>query len=166
VSDSTGEGKSALISAASLFLYYVFGSSQSSAARSMDTKPWRVVDFGKLPHIDYSTQVELLAPKVGRYGNPRALVDAGAADAAVVELMRTAGMNIEEFRFTQNSKARIVTSLAVSFEQRQVVLPMWVGRSKRIGRFRIWKLNFSTSNLPCCIRGRCVTRPPALTTTI
>ena len=50
-------------------------------------------------------------------------MDAGAAGAAVIELMRQRGLNVEEFKFTNDSKARIVTDLAVGFEQRNIVLP-------------------------------------------
>jgi len=88
-----------------------------------DVEPRRVVEMGKLPHMDYVAQVELLDSKVKRFGNPRTVVDAGAAGAAVVELMRGRGMNVEEFRFTNDSKARIVTALAVAFEQRSIILP-------------------------------------------
>jgi hypothetical protein len=82
-----------------------------------------LVDFGKLPHIDYSKQVEILAAKLQRFGNPKAKVDAGAAGTAVIELMRACGMNVETFVFTNESKAKIVTDLAVGFEQEKILLP-------------------------------------------
>ena len=88
-----------------------------------DVRPFRLVDFGKLPHIDYTKQVDLLAATLGRFGNPKALVDAGAAGTAVIEMMRESGMRVEEFRFTSESKAQIVTDLAVGFEQRKLLLP-------------------------------------------
>lgn len=88
-----------------------------------DVKPMRVVDIGKLPHMDYTHQVELLDACIQRFGNPRAMVDAGAAGTAVVELMRKRNWRVEEISFTNDSKARLVTDLAVGFEQRQIVLP-------------------------------------------
>ena len=88
-----------------------------------DVKPLRLVDFGKLPHVDYTRQVELLAATLERFGNPKALVDAGAAGTVVIELMRARGLNVEEFKFTTSSKAELVTSLAVGFEQRKLLLP-------------------------------------------
>jgi hypothetical protein len=81
------------------------------------------VDFGTLPHIDYSKQVEILRAKLNRFGNPKALVDASAAGTAVIELMRACGMNVEEFKFTKESKAKIVTDLVVGFEQQHILLP-------------------------------------------
>jgi hypothetical protein len=88
-----------------------------------DVKPFRLVDFGKLPHIDYTRQVEILAATFKRFGNPKALVDAGAAGTVVIELMREHGLHVEEFKFTSESKARVVTDLAVGFEQRKLLLP-------------------------------------------
>ena len=88
-----------------------------------DVTPLRVVDFGKLPHIDYTCQVEMLAATLKRFGNPKALGDAGAAGVVVLELMRERGLKVEEFKFTSESKTRVVTDLAVGFEQRKLVLP-------------------------------------------
>ena len=48
-----------------------------------------------------------------RFWNPRALVDAGTAGSAVIELMREQGINVEEFTFTNDRKARIVTDLVL-----------------------------------------------------
>jgi hypothetical protein len=88
-----------------------------------DVKPFRLVDFGKLPHMDYTKQVEFLEAKLKRFGNPKALVDAGAAGTVVIELMRERGLNVKEFKFTSESKADLVTALAVAFEQRKLLLP-------------------------------------------
>ncbi len=93
-----------------------------------DVKPYRLVEFCKLPHIDYTRQVEILAAMLKRFGNPKALVDANAAGTVVIELMREQGLNVKEFKFTSESKARIVTDLAVGFEQRKLLLPS-VGRT-------------------------------------
>jgi hypothetical protein len=91
-----------------------------------DCDPFRVVDFMKLPHIDYTAQVEILAAKITRFtcpNKPKVLVDLGAAGPAVAELLRKAGVELEEFKFTSESKQKIVTDLAIGFEQRKVVLP-------------------------------------------
>jgi hypothetical protein len=88
-----------------------------------DVSPARLVEFGKLPHIDFTKQVEILAAIVERFGNPLAIVDGGNAGSAVIELMRERGMDVEEFAFTNDTKARIVTNLCLAFEQRKLVLP-------------------------------------------
>ena len=93
------------------------------AVLRVDTTPYRLVDCGKLPHIDYTHQVEMLAAILNRFGNPKASVDASGAGTAVIELMRGNGLNVKEFKFTSESKARIVTDLAIGFEQRKLVLP-------------------------------------------
>ena len=88
-----------------------------------DVEPKRLVDFGKLPHGDYVEQVEALKRMLARFGNPRALVDAGNAGTAVIEMMRAKGIEVEEFVFTNATKAKIVTDLAVAFEQKKILLP-------------------------------------------
>jgi hypothetical protein len=91
-----------------------------------DVDPFRVVDFMKLPHIDYTAQVEILAAKIARFTcptKPKVLVDLGAAGPAVAELLRKGGVELEEFKFTSESKQKIVTDLAIAFEQRKIVLP-------------------------------------------
>jgi hypothetical protein len=93
-----------------------------------DLSPARLVEFGRLPHIDFTKQVEMLAATVMRFGNPRAIVDAGNAGSAVIELMREQRMHVKEFTFTNDSKARIVTDLSLAFEQRKLLLPK-VGRT-------------------------------------
>jgi len=88
-----------------------------------DVEPKRVVHIEKLPHADYVEQVEALKRTLSRWGNPRALADAGAAGTAVIEMMRARGMEVDEFVFTNATKAKIVTDLAVAFEQKKILLP-------------------------------------------
>jgi len=98
-----------------------------------NVKPLRLVDFGKLPHIDYTRQVELLAATLKRFGNPKVLVDAGAAGAAVIELMRERDLRVKEFTFTNANKGQAVVDLAVAFEQRKLELPL-TGRTEEENR--------------------------------
>ena len=51
------------------------------------------------------------------------MVDAGAAGAAVIELMRKQGLAVKEFIITNDRKAQIVTDLVVGFEQRKLLMP-------------------------------------------
>lgn len=115
-----------------------------------DIRPLRVVDIRKLPHCDYTHQVELLDATVKRFGNPRVLVDAGAAGTAVVELMRQRNWNVTEFVFTNDSKARLVTSLAVAFEQRTIILPQrgrTLDESRAIADLEVELFNFEPTVL-------------------
>jgi hypothetical protein len=96
-----------------------------------DVDPYRVVYFSKLPHIDYVAQVAILTAMIKRFEcpqKPRVLLDNGAGGPAVAELLRKAGVELEEFKFTSESKQKIVTDLVVAFEQRKIVLPQ-TGRS-------------------------------------
>jgi phage terminase large subunit-like protein len=81
-----------------------------------DMNPFRLVDFGKLPHIDYTRQVEILKARLDRFGNPKVKIDASAAGTAVIELMRQQSLNVEEFTFSNDTKARIVTDMVVAFQ--------------------------------------------------
>jgi hypothetical protein len=115
-----------------------------------DVEPKRVVHIEKLPHGDYVQQVEILKRTLARWGNPRALVDAGNAGTAVIEMMRARGMEVEEFTFTNASKAKIVTDLAVAFEQKKILLPK-MGRtleeSRAIQDLEIELFNFEPTVL-------------------
>jgi hypothetical protein len=88
-----------------------------------DVEPCRLVDFGKLPHVDYTNQIEFLAATLQRFGNPQVLVDASGAGTVVIEELRKRRLNVKEFTFTNQSKAELVTALAVGFEQRKLLLP-------------------------------------------
>ncbi len=41
----------------------------------------------------------------------------------MIEMMRAKGIEVEEFVFTNATKAKIVTDLAVAFEQKKILLP-------------------------------------------
>jgi len=116
-----------------------------------DVRPMRVVDVGKLPHMDYTRQVERLDACIKRFGNPRAIVDASAGRTAVAEIMRKRGWRVREFTFTNDSKARLVTDLAVGFEQRKVVLPKsgrTLDENRAIADLEVELLNFEPTVLP------------------
>jgi hypothetical protein len=99
-----------------------------------DTRPFRVVDFGKLPHMDYTAQVELLASRFLRFRNPVILTDATGPGGAVVEMLVRRNLHVKDFTFTSQSKSDIVTALAVAFEQKNITLPA-TGRTLDEQRF-------------------------------
>lgn len=88
-----------------------------------DVKPYCLVGFGELPRIDYTRQIDILAATLNRFGYPKAIVDGGAAGTAVIELMREKGLTVEEFTFSNESKARIVMDMVVAFQQSKLLLP-------------------------------------------
>jgi hypothetical protein len=91
-----------------------------------DVTPRRVVDILKLPHMDYSSQSDLLAAKINRFETPnkvKVFCDVTGPGQSVVEMLRARGLEITDVTFTNESKAKIVTDLAVAFEQRAIALP-------------------------------------------
>lgn len=102
------------------------------AIRRIDTIPHRLVDFGRLPHMDYTAQVPLLAAKLKQYGDPPCLAD--ASEQAVNELMRQAGARLEEFRFTAQTKLDLVGALRIAVEKPELVVP----RPARTGEAPRW----------------------------
>ncbi len=88
-----------------------------------DVEPKRLVDCGRLPHMDFGEQAKLLAAICARFGNVPATVDATGVGSAVIEMLEAEGVNVEPFVFNLASKTQIVTDLQVGFEQRQLLLP-------------------------------------------
>lgn len=115
-----------------------------------DVDPIRLVDCGKLPHMDYSRQADLLAAKVQRFGNPRVLVDSSGPGQSVVEMLRERGLAVEEFVFTNESKAKVVTDVCVAFEQRKIALPKagrTIDESRAISDLELELFNFEPTVL-------------------
>lgn len=86
-----------------------------------DVLPRRVVNFGRLPHMEYTAQIPVLAAKLKAYGNPICLADASQTTAN--QLLRQQGCKVEDFKFTHQSKQYIADQLRVAFEQGEIVIP-------------------------------------------
>lgn len=101
----------------------------------IDTFPRRLVHVGRLPHLDYTAQVPILAAMFQKFGNPPILAD--ASEDTANELMQRAGCNIEEFVFSQSSKQYIMDKLRVAVEQAEIVMPPSPKRVKELQEEKI-----------------------------
>lgn len=80
-------------------------------------KPWRVVRVEDVRASDYVQQVSTVVGTARQYNNGKVVVDATGHGQVLVDLLRRDAAWVEPFVFTAQSKAVLVTALAVQFEQ-------------------------------------------------
>lgn len=72
---------------------------------------------------DWAIQMQRVRAAVGRYGDAPILVDSTGVGDPIHESLVRAGCRVTAYPFTQRSKAALIDSLALLFEQRDLVLP-------------------------------------------
>lgn len=87
----------------------------------VDTMPWRVVDFGRMQQVDYSSQLGILATKFKQYKVLLALAD--QYQEAVTEQLRERGVEVRSYPLSQTSRATLLANLAVEGEQNRLRIP-------------------------------------------
>ena len=87
----------------------------------IDVLPRVLVFFQRFQHMQYVEQIAPLARKLKEYGNPPCYAD--SSEPTANQLMRAAGTNVEDFRFSAQSKPFICDQLRVGFEQGEIVMP-------------------------------------------
>lgn len=83
----------------------------------------RVVHWERWTRVDWSQQVARIAHALERYGRPLCYVDSTGAGEPVYETLLEAGVNVEGYPFTAQSKAALVNNLAIMLERGEIVLP-------------------------------------------
>jgi hypothetical protein len=83
----------------------------------------RVCHAERFNKIDWELQVGRIKVATERYNEARTLVDSTGAGEPVLESLCRAGINARGYKFTSQSKSDLVSSLAILFEKRALVLP-------------------------------------------
>jgi Terminase-like family. len=97
----------------------------------VDVVPARMVAVGRLPHVEYTAQVPLVAAQLQAYGNPPCAADRSQETAN--ELLRAAGCSgVSDFVFTAASKSLIADQLRVTLEKAELLLPATAERRKAL----------------------------------
>jgi hypothetical protein len=86
-------------------------------------RPFRAVHVADIASRDYEAQVRHVAELADAYNGAAVTCDETGAGIVVVEMLRRAGAWVHGFTFTAASKAELITSLAVLFERREIVIP-------------------------------------------
>jgi hypothetical protein len=81
-----------------------------------------VVYFGRIQHHSWTLQKQWLVQNISKY-NAKTLIDStGLGDVIYDDLLR-AGIDIYPYRFTSESKKRLIESLMLSIDQVQITFP-------------------------------------------
>jgi len=86
-----------------------------------DVLPWRVVNFGRMKQVDYTSQTVFLAERFKQYRVGIALCD--FYQEAVIEQLAARHINVEGFALTATSRPTLLTNLALVLEKAQIRLP-------------------------------------------
>jgi len=83
----------------------------------------RVVHVDRFHKIDWSIQVSRIKATTERYHNAATYVDSTGAGEPILENLRKAGINALPYTLTARSKSALIDQLALTLEQRRIVLP-------------------------------------------
>mgnify|MGYP000722087285 CR=1 FL=1 len=82
-----------------------------------------VVFVDRFHRIDWSLQIERVKAAAKRYGDARILCDSTGAGEPLYEDMRKAGLRVDSYKFTAQSKTDLINHLSLLLEQKKLVLP-------------------------------------------
>jgi len=90
----------------------------------LDLNTFHVGKQERFNQVDWNLQKSKIEAFVRRYNNGRAVIDStGVGDPIVEDLMRVDNLNVEPFKFTENSKRHLLDNLAIMLEQDKIKLP-------------------------------------------
>ena len=81
-----------------------------------------LVDFERFNQIDWSFQKQRIIAKAEKY-NARVILDSTGVGDPIFEDMRNYGLNVEGYKFTNESKKKLVEGLSIAIEQNQIAYP-------------------------------------------
>ena len=81
-----------------------------------------LVDFERFNQIDWSFQKQRIIAKAEKY-NARVVLDSTGVGDPIFEDLRNYGLNVEGYKFTHESKKKLVEGLSIAIEQNQISYP-------------------------------------------
>lgn len=114
--------------------YYVIGvdlakTEDFTVLTVIDSKTREVVAFERFQNIDWREQKIRIQILAGRYNNAMCVIDSTGVGDPIVEDLVNAGISLyynegkPGFKFTNESKNRLIDQLAIAIEQRQITFP-------------------------------------------
>lgn len=82
-----------------------------------------VVGFDRFNKLDYAFQKLRITTLAQKYNNARIIMDSTGVGDPIFEDLQRSGLNIEGFRFTNDSKKRIIEGLSIAIEQGRISFP-------------------------------------------
>jgi hypothetical protein len=86
-------------------------------------KAREVVYVDRFNKLDWALQLNRIKAACDRFNKAHLLVDSTGAGGPIFEALQRAGCRVEGYGFTVASKAALINSLALTLEQRLIVLP-------------------------------------------
>ena len=114
--------------------FYVIGidlakSEDFTVLTVIDSKTREVVAFERFQNIDWREQKIRIQILAARYNNALCVIDASGVGDPIVEDLQNAGVSLyynegkPGFKFTNESKCKLIEQLAIAIEQRQITFP-------------------------------------------
>lgn len=89
----------------------------------IDTRNNKVCYVEKLENEHYPYQKERIKAIAERYGNARITVDSTGVGEPIYDDLIDAGLVVDDFKFTNTSKRKLIDKLRIIFEEKNLVLP-------------------------------------------
>lgn len=89
----------------------------------MDERSKHVVHFDRFQGITWDMQLPRIAETARRYNKAKVLVDSTGVGDPIYDQLRTIGVNIEGYKFTNPSKENLVRGLMIALENTEVSYP-------------------------------------------
>lgn len=114
--------------------FYVIGvdlakSEDFTVLTVIDSKTREVVHISRFQDIEWRQQKLMIQRLAAQYNNAQCVVDASGVGDPIVEDLKNAGISLyydkdqPGFKFTNESKNRLIEQLAIAIEQRQITFP-------------------------------------------
>jgi Terminase large subunit, T4likevirus-type, N-terminal len=82
-----------------------------------------VVFFGRIQHLDWPFQKEWIKGHVARYNKADLTMDSTGVGDAIYDDLKGAGLAVTPFKFTSDSKKKLIESLMLSIEKQEITFP-------------------------------------------
>lgn len=82
----------------------------------------RVVDFDRFNKLDWEIQKNRIRAMADRY-KAKVIIDSTGVGDPIYEDLRKLGLRVEGYKFTLESKERLINNLAVRIENREITIP-------------------------------------------
>lgn len=87
---------------------------------ALDVESGLMVDFDRYNSVDWETQRGRLVAMASKYNTVRILAEENSIGQPNIEALRAAGLDVDGFTTTADSKRRIINQLSLAFEQQTI----------------------------------------------
>ena len=89
----------------------------------MNVESKHVVAFERFNQLSWEFQKSKILALAEKYNDARIVLDASGLGSPIFDDLCRSNLNVEAFKFTNESKARLIESLSIAIEQRELTFP-------------------------------------------